>query len=223
MLERILEPEVMDSAEEAQAYDLMDHSAVNRQFVADLLAGGGVSGDVLDMGTGTALIPIELCSRVEDCRVMAVDLSMEMLDLARYRLEIAGMTHRIQLEHADSKAMPFPSEMFELVISNSIVHHIPEPQLVFAEAIRVVKPGGRLFFRDLFRPEDEEQLARLVQTYAGEETETQQKLLADSLRAALTVDEVRAIVGALGFAPETVQATSDRHWTWDATKMAESK
>ncbi len=216
MLKRILEPEVMDCPEEAREYDEMDHAAVNRQFVDDLLAGGEVRGDILDMGTGTALIPIELCERVEECRVMAIDLSTEMLDLARYRLEIAGMTHRIQLEHIDSKETPFADAMFDLVISNSIIHHIPDPSVVLREAVRVVKPGGRLFFRDLFRPDTEEQLQQLVETHVADQSPTQQKLFADSLRSALTVKEVQEIIASLGFAPETVVQTSDRHWTWDA-------
>ncbi len=218
MLKRVLEPEVMDCAEEAREYDEMDHEAVNRQFVDDLLAGGEVRGDLLDLGTGTALIPIELCQRVEECRIMAVDLSTEMLDLARYRLEIAGVTHRIQLEHIDGKSTPFPDAMFDLVISNSIVHHIPEPEQVLREAVRVTKPGGRLFFRDLFRPDSEDELRRLVETHVADQSATQQKLFADSLRAALTVEEVQEIVASLGFARETVRQTSDRHWTWDALR-----
>ncbi len=218
MLKRVLEPEVMDCPEEAREYDEMDHEAVNRQFLDDLLAGGDVRGDLLDLGTGTALIPIELCQRVEECRIMAVDLSTEMLDLARYRLEIAGVTHRIQLEHIDGKATPFSDAMFDLVISNSIVHHIPEPKLLLREAVRVTKPGGRLFFRDLFRPDSEDELRRLVETHVADQSATQQKLFADSLRAALTVEEVQDIVASLGFARETVRQTSDRHWTWDALR-----
>src|SRR5947207_183966 len=81
-LVRVLEPEVMDTPEEARDYDAMDHSAVNRLFVDDLLAAGVVPAtaddqpvaEILDLGTGTALIPIELCRRCADCRVMAVDL-----------------------------------------------------------------------------------------------------------------------------------------------------
>ena len=57
MLQRVLEPELMDTADEAREYDAMDHSAVNRQFVDDLLAVCPAPRDVLDVGTGTALDP----------------------------------------------------------------------------------------------------------------------------------------------------------------------
>lgn len=215
---RILEPEVMDTPDEARDYDAMDHSHVNRVFVTDLLDAGAVDGDVLDLGTGTALIPIELCQRVEECRVLATDAAVAMLDLARYNLEVRSLTGRIQLAHVDAKQLPYPDGLFGLVMSNSIVHHVPEPLSVLREAVRVTAPGGRLFFRDLFRPESTERLQELVAQYAGGENDHARQMFADSLHAALTVDEVRDLVESLGFARDTVQATSDRHWTWSATR-----
>lgn len=216
---RILEPEVMDSDEEARDYDAMDHSHVNRVFVADLLAAGPLDGDVLDLGTGTALIPIELCGQHEECRVMATDAAVSMLDLARYNLEVRSLTGRIQLALVDAKQLPYPAGQFAVVMSNSIVHHIPEPLAVLREAVRVTASGGRLFFRDLMRPDSLDELHRLVEQYAGGESAHGQAMFAASLHAALTVDEVRQLVEMLGFAPETVGATSDRHWTWSARKL----
>ncbi len=217
-LQRVLEPEAMDSMQEAMDYDSMDHSEVNRRFVSDLLAAGQFHGEILDLGTGTALIPIELCRRYEDCYVMAVDVAISMLEVARYNIEIATLIDRIQLDHVDAKQLPHGDNRFAAVISNSIVHHVPEPLAVLREAVRVASPGALLFFRDLLRPGDLETLRGLVQTYAGTANEHQQKMFADSLHAALTVDEMRELVSQLGFPPESVQATSDRHWTWVSRK-----
>ncbi len=217
-LPRVLEPEVMDTLEKADDYDAMDHSQVNRQFVSDLLATSEIKGDVLDLGTGTALIPIELCQRVENCRVMAVDLAEHMLDLARYNIEANGLIERIVLDRIDAKKLPYEDDLFDIVMSNSIVHHIPEPLGVLQEAVRVTEPYGLIFVRDLMRPADDATVRQLVETYAGDENEHQQQMFDDSLRAALTLDEIRAFVVHLGFAPETVNATSDRHWTWAAYK-----
>jgi ubiquinone/menaquinone biosynthesis C-methylase UbiE len=220
MLSRVLEPEVMDSTDEALDYNAMDHREVNRRFVEDLLAAleGQPPGDVLDLGTGTALIPIELCRATEDCRIMAVDAATAMLEVARNNLEIAMLTHRIQLDRVDAKALPHRTGMFQTVMSNSIVHHIPEPLAVLREAVRVTAPGGLLFFRDLMRPTDEAEVVRLVELYAGGENDHARQMFADSRRAALTVEEVQGLVGELGFSPDTVAATSDRHWTWSARK-----
>ncbi|MBI3463109.1 MAG: class I SAM-dependent methyltransferase [Planctomycetes bacterium] len=219
MLSRVLEPEVMDTPEEALAYDTMDHSEVNRAFVTDFLAAAGsVSGEILDLGTGTALIPIEVCRRDSSARVRAIDLSANMLDLARANLELANLNERVTLERVDGKGLPYPDESFAAVMSNSIVHHIPEPHSVLAEAVRVVAGGGPIFIRDLLRPPDESTLQRLVAQYASASTDHQRQLFSDSLRAALTLDEVRALVAGLGFSLETVTQTSDRHWTWSARK-----
>jgi ubiquinone/menaquinone biosynthesis C-methylase UbiE len=219
--QRQLEPEVMDTVEEARDYNAMDHAAVNQAFVTDFFASGFERGDVLDLGTGTALIPIELCRRNPHCRVMAIDLAVAMLDLAQLNVEIAGLNQRIQLAQVDAKKMPFRDAMFDAVISNSIIHHLPQAESCLAEAVRVTKPGGRLFFRDLLRPESEARLEELVQTYAGQENEHSRQMFADSLRAAFTLSEVRALLAPLGFDPNSVQATSDRHWTFSAAKEIE--
>ena len=218
MLKRVLEPEVMTSQEESIVYDDMDHRFVNELFVDALLAIENATGEALDLGTGTARIPLLLCERTEDIRVIAVDLSESMLDLARLNIEIASLSSRIMLDRADAKALPFDDQRFDVVMSNSIIHHIPEPQLAFAESVRVCKPGGLLFFRDLVRPSDEEELAHLSETYTGEEGANARKMFEDSLRAALTLHEVQAMVAELGFSPDSVALTSDRHWTWSVTR-----
>lgn len=218
MLPRILEPEVMDSPLEAVEYDLMDHSAVNRVFVDDLLAVRTMPGDVLDLGTGTALIPVELCRREETCRVMAADAAVSMLQLARNNVETAGMIGRIQPTQIDAKQLPYADDTFDTVMSNSIIHHIPEPLIVLREAVRVTRTGGLLFFRDLMRPTNRATLDGLVDTYATGANEHQRKMFAESLHAALTLEEVRALVVSLRFSADSVQATSDRHWTWIADK-----
>lgn len=218
MLPRILESEFMDSPQEALEYDTMDHSHVNRVFVDDLLAVCPQPGDVLDLGTGTAQIPIELCRRAPDCRVMAADAAQSMLELARYNVEAHSLIERIQLVQVDAKKLGYPDGMFDTVMSNSIVHHIPNPLQVLAEAVRVVKPAGRLFFRDLLRPHDTARLQWLVDTYTAEASVQQRQMFADSLQAALALAEIRELVASLGFATETVQASSDRHWTWSTVK-----
>jgi len=218
MLTRVLEPEVMDSEADAREYDSMDHAAVNAVFAADLAAvvPRSDSFTILDLGAGTAQIPIEICHRLPSVRVVAVDAAASMLAIAERNVAAAGLVDRIELVLADAKGLPFADRSFSAVISNSIVHHIAEPVRVLAEAVRVAAAGALQFHRDLCRPADESELARLVATYAGGGTPYQQRLFAESLRAALTLEEMRSLVEKLGFAPETVRMTSDRHWTWIA-------
>ncbi len=216
MLSRVLEPEVMDSAEEARDYDAMDHAAVNRVFVADFLAAWDGRSPILDLGTGTAQIPIGLCRQAPTAQVVAVDLAEHMLRLGRENVRRAGFADRIRLERHDAKQLPYAAGSFAALISNSIVHHIPEPRRVLAEMVRVTCPGGLLFVRDLARPADDAAVKHLVATYAGDANAQQQALFEASLRAALTLAEVRGLVAGLGSDPSTVQLTSDRHWTWRA-------
>ncbi|HIF01502.1 MAG TPA: class I SAM-dependent methyltransferase [Planctomycetes bacterium] len=244
-LERTLEPEVMDTVEEAVDYDSMNHSTVNRVFVQDLLRfaattnsdvsvcgdteavtvdlsdmdtslNGGVLpvGAVIDVGAGTALIPLDLIHAAPHVGpIIAVDLSVEMLRLAVRHLRERKVTGRILPLLTDAKRLPFADSSCAAVISNSIVHHIPEPISVFHELRRGIKPDGLLFVRDLMRPESPDVVEQIVAQYAGDDNAHQQQLFRQSLHAALSVDEVRELLDRADFANASVTATSDRHWT----------
>lgn len=218
MLPRVLEPEVMDSIEEALDYDTMDNDQVNQRFVEDLITAGGDSQWTLDLGCGTALIPLLMAESLPAVRIVAVDYSANMLRVGRQHLVERSLLQAVVLIRADAKRLPFRDNTFPQVVSNSLIHHLREPQIAFHEAYRVTCPGGLLFFRDLARPTDEAALRQLVQLYAGGENPHQQQMLADSLRAALTLEEVAACLERLKLADSDLQMTSDRHWTWIARK-----
>lgn len=225
MLPRVLEPEVMDTAAEAEDYNAMDHSAVNRVFVDDLLAVMASLAapidrpwNIFDAGTGTALIPLQLAGRIESVHITAADLAEEMLIVARRNIVASGWEGSIQLIRSDCKALSDDDASYDVVMSNSIVHHIPEPASVLRECWRLVRPGGLLFFRDLLRPENETQLDYLVVTYAGSANAHGQQMFRDSLHAALTLDEVAALAREIGITDFSLRHTSDRHWTLTAIR-----
>jgi|GEM_PF-114137 ubiquinone/menaquinone biosynthesis C-methylase UbiE len=224
-LPRTLEPEVMDTVDEAADYDSMDHSGVNRLFVDDLLAVAATWTDrdrlqsstnplrILDVGTGTAQIPIEFCRRPVSASVWAIDLAVEMLMLAERNVRDAGLDGRILLEHLDAKELPYNDGEFDWVISNSIIHHIPQPVDSMRKMLRVLRPGGLLFVRDLMRPGSDADVEQFVATYAGQENEHSQQLFRQSLHAALTVPEMQELMVDLGWPADCAAQTSDRHWT----------
>ena len=216
MLPRVLEAEVMDRPEEAREYDAMDHSTVNARFVADFLEfhGPGRGGEILDVGTGPARIPIALCRADRKFRILGVDLAGPMLDLARRNASEAELTDRIRFARGDAKQLPFPDGRFEAVLSNTIVHHIPDPTFALAEMARLVAPSGTLMIRDLARPADDEAVRALVALHTANEPVAARHMFRDSLVASLTIDEVKATVRALGLPEDGVAMTSDRHWTW---------
>jgi ubiquinone/menaquinone biosynthesis C-methylase UbiE len=219
-LHRILEPEVMDTLEEAFEYDSMDHSQVNEVFCNDFFAARNLNDGVkiLDVGTGTAQIPIAMCKRNSGLKITAIDLAESMLTLGNKNIQTARLEDSITLVQVDSKKMPYPDESFDQVVSNSIIHHIPNPVECFKEMIRVTKKDGLLFIRDLLRPFSLVELQNIVNLHAGDATPKQKQLFTDSLHASLSLAEVREMVKRFGFEAFTVIQSSNRHWTFTARK-----
>jgi len=215
-MQRVPEIEVMDTEAEAIAYDSMDFCEVNTRFVQDAIA-LGVHGKILDVGTGTARIPIllaqELLNQQINFQITAIDLASSMLDIARDHLEKSGLSTVIDLQQVDAKQLPYADASFDAVISNSIVHHLSEPERFFSELARVIKPNAGLLIRDLLRPASYDQLDGLVNTYAGDCDATQQKLFRDSLQASYTLTEIEQFFSAVAIDRIHIFQSSDRHWT----------
>ncbi|MBD2040868.1 class I SAM-dependent methyltransferase [Microcoleus sp. FACHB-672] len=212
-MQRVLEPEVMDTWEEAIEYDAMDFTEVNTAFAQSAVEIGPPAGLILDAGTGTARIPILISQMRPQWQIIGIDLSKNMLQVGSKNVEKAGLQSQIQLELVDAKKLPYPDHHFDMVISNSIVHHLPDPLPFFREIKRLLKPAGAIFIRDLFRPADEKIMDMLVNSYAADCNAHQKKLFRDSLNAAFTLEEVNQIVKDAGFKDVKVYPSSNRHWT----------
>lgn len=220
-LSRVLEAEAMDSKQEAIEYDTMPLLEVNSLFAARACALAPPHGTVLDAGTGTARIPILMCEHgLDGVVIAALDLSEPMLRIGLGNVARSGLTGRVRLQQADVKRLPFQLSSFEMVVSNSLVHHLADPRPFFQEIARVLKPEGSLLLRDLIRPESEIELERLVDVHAAGDTLVQRRLFADSLRAALTLDEVAACAAAAGLARIALARSSDRHWSIERNLLA---
>lgn len=212
-MKRILEPEVMDTWKESVAYDAMDFTEVNTAFVEDAIAVAPEAGLVLDLGTGTARIPVLMAQRRPQWKIVGIDLSKNMLKLGQQHVRNAGLSDRIRLEYVDAKQLPYDDNSFDFVVSNSIVHHLSDPIPCFREIARVLNPNGGLFLRDLYRPEDEATVDRLVASIGSDYDDRQTQLFRDSLCAAFTVEEVIDLLKQAGLTDVSVKMTSDRHWT----------
>ena len=212
-MDRILEPEVMDSFEDAEAYDAMDLTEVNIAFVERVLELGAGEGRFLDVGTGPAAIPIMLAQRLPAVEVIGIDLSPNMLELGDFHITEAGLTDRITLAQADAKDLPYPSQFFDAVLSNSIIHHIPDPLPMLREVSRVIRSDGLILIRDLIRPKTTEAALGLVEQHASGATPYQKKLFYESFLAAFTILEVEDMLAQVNLPGTVVLQSSDRHWS----------
>ena len=218
-MERVLEPEVMDTAEEAAEYDSMDHTGPNESFLARLIE-LGAKGSFLDIGTGPGHIPVMVCRAVPESTVVGVDLSKNMLIHAERHREASPYADRIEYHLMDAKDLGLPDAHFDTVYSNTILHHIPDPRPFLSEAYRMLRPGGALLIRDLFRPDSEARRDELVDLHAADASPNQRELFRASLHAAFTPDELRAIASEVGLKDAEVVVDSDRHMSLQVAAQA---
>ena len=212
-MDRVLEPEVMDTWLEATAYDAMDFLSVNTAFAEDAIALDPHAVKILDAGTGTARIPILMCQQRPQYLFTAVDLAASMLILGQRNVEEAGLVQRIRLERVDTKKMAYPALEFDMIISNSLVHHLPDPLSFFQEVKRLIRPGGAILLRDLIRPTSDEIVNEIVDRLGGDYDLQQQQLFRESLKAGLTLAEVQAAIDLVGLEDVNLTQSSELHWS----------
>jgi ubiquinone/menaquinone biosynthesis C-methylase UbiE len=212
-MQRVTEPEVMDSQQEAIEYDAMDFSDVNTAFAERAIELGPSQGMILDAGTGTARIPILMCQRRPQWQITGIDLAQSMLDVGQKNIEYSGLQDHIKLELVDAKQLPYPDACFDMVVSNSLVHHLPNPLPFLLELKRVLKSNGAILMQDLIRPDSQERLNAIVEKVVADCNAHQQQLFRDSLHAAFTLDEVSELLQQAGLEGVKVYQSSERHWT----------
>lgn len=99
--------------------------------------------DVLDVGCGTGAVLELLNGEYPNKRLVGLDLTPGMIDVAR-----AKQLDNVRFVVGDAEALPFGSQSFDAVLCSNSFHHYPHPEKFFSEAARVLRPGGRLILRD---------------------------------------------------------------------------
>jgi len=207
------EKELMDGSAEAAAYAAADFSTPHEAFVDRLieLAGNIEKALVADLGAGPCDIAIRVWRRRPLWRIVALDGSASMLHLARQAIAKVGAGHAIDIVEADALSGSLADGAFDIVYSNSLLHHIRDPVALWRRMAGLPKPGGLLFVRDLCRSQGRDEARQIVERYAGGESELLKTEFFESLLAAYTVDEVRCQLAEAGLEHLSVAMSSDRH------------
>jgi len=85
-----------------------------------------------------------------DCRVTGIDLTREYCDVAAFLSDRTGMSDRTRFEQASALELPFPDDSFDLVWTEHVQMNIEDKPRFYGEIARVLKPGGRFAFHDIF-------------------------------------------------------------------------
>ena len=119
-----------------------------RRVVADLASLGLVAGSVLDVGTGPGTLVRELARRLPELQVYGIDLSEDMIGLARAHARREHLEERVQFTSGDVARLPYPDQFFDVVVSTISMHHWAELAQPLRELYRVLRPGGRVWIYD---------------------------------------------------------------------------
>ncbi len=214
ILARTPEPELMDSAAQVDAYASADFSASNQWFVDRLIERfkpRPERGTLVDLGCGPGDICIRLAHALPGWRIEGVDAGANMLATARRAVAQVGLAKRIQFRLARLPDASLGTQGFECVVSNSLLHHLPDPDTLWQAVRQVAAPGAWIQVMDLDRPEAGEQADALVELHSGGEPDVLKTDFRNSLHAAWRVDEVRGQLERAGL-PLDCEKVSDRHW-----------
>jgi ubiquinone/menaquinone biosynthesis C-methylase UbiE len=155
------------------------------------------TGSALDIGTGPGQIVLKLARHLPGWQLIGVDRSPNMIREARAGRPLidgnSGSCAKVDFLLADGGRLPFGDASFDLVLCNSVLHHMEKPTLLFAEIARVSRPGSAILVCDLRRP------SRLayplhVRWHGRHYSGLMFKLYCDSVHAAYTPNELSAML-----------------------------
>ncbi len=219
-MQRRLEPqELMDNPHQAAAYAQADFSEPNTRFLEAYAirfpegpqAHEGETAHALDLGCGPADITRRFARIHPHCHVLGLDGAKDMLRFGRKALARDPVNGRVELLCGCLPDAQLPRRAYDIILSNSLLHHLPDPRVLW-EAVRAYgRPGAQVLIMDLFRPESLETARRIVNEYVAGEAEVLCTDFYNSLLAAFLPEEVTAQLEQAGLGSLRVETLSDRH------------
>lgn len=205
----------MDAPAQARAYAEADFSESNQDFVDRFVAlsgsGRDKAGRVLDLGCGPGDICIRLARALPEWHIVGLDAGPNMLLLAQAAVDREGLSKRVTLIQGQLPCT-LPGEPCEAIVSNSLLHHLPDPMSLWTTIAEQAPAGCLIQVMDLHRPDTQAQAGELVATYADDAPEVLATDFYNSLLAAYTAAEVAGQLQDCGLGHLEITRPSDRHW-----------
>ena len=212
-MNRTLEPELMDDPAQALVYARADFEKENQGFVDRFCEyfPDFSDGHVLDLGCGPGDIPIRFAQAYPACRITGVDASEPMVRLAEEAVQKAGLSDRITFRCERFQDLA-GTNVADAAISNSLLHHVPNPLRFWHKLRLAVKPGSPVLVMDLLRPDSPQEAQTIVDRYASDAPDILRRDFYNSLLAAFTEDEIGAQLAQMNLTRLIIDVPDDRHW-----------
>jgi len=136
-----------------RTYDLMQRDLRDKGWIEtnDLIKSGINSGLALEIGSGPGYLGLEWLKKTEGTSLKAVEISRDMIGVARRNAEEYGLASRCEFKQGRAEEIPFNDGTFDAVFTNGSLHEWSKPKKAFDEIFRVLKPGGKYYISDLKR------------------------------------------------------------------------
>jgi SAM-dependent methyltransferase len=203
-MQRVPEPELMNDAEQAAAYagSALDNAywlfvqLFHKHFPDQI-----ENKIILDLGCGPAAIPLRLARRCRTCEIHCVDGALHMLAEGRKAAQRSNLENQVLFFHGMlPDKLPLPRERYEAIISNSFLHHLADPMILWQALHEYALPKASILIIDLLRPSSEKAAQRIVDSYLPDASPLLRQDMLLSLGAAFTLDEVRTQLRQAGLA-----------------------
>ena len=222
-MQRFPEPELMNASDQVIAYAEADFSAGDDSVMESLFklinhfrCALPPASLILDLGCGPGNITERLASCWPLSDVIGLDGATSMISIANQRLFARSPAFQnlqyqlVDLSHCCLDDL-HQIKGASLIVSNSLLHHLHDPQILWTSVKQLAAPGALMLHRDLRRPSNESEVDALCDCYVSEAPSVLQRDFRASLKAAFTVKEVSEQLDQAGLSQFTVKEIDDRY------------